>query len=584
MRRQSTSDNETNGNSTGVLRTIPLTEIARPTRNTRGKIEQKRLKELASSIKQHGVLQPILVSAITSAKAGQVRYQIIAGERRYLASEQAGLKEIPALVKALNDEAALSAQIVENLQREEVHPLDEAAGFLRLKEEMKLDLRTIAQRVGKDARYVARRLALTTLIDEAREDLRKERITLAHALEICRLAPEIQPEALAACYELKTVWDGEESDNNAPPADKARPARHVRCLQEWIARNVHLNLKNAPFSIDDSRLREDGLTCLNCPQRSGFNKALFADIKDGDTCLNPLCFQGKLQQFVQLKKTELEEKHHKPVVFISAYYVRNTQDSSVISRDQYQLLEKKADRCEFAEPALFADGTGIGQAKWICREQTCKDHLGRMVEIRGYSSGSVSRTTAPGQHGQRRQELFDLKVDEAVRKRVMQEAVKIFAWPLERRHLNEVAKEFFRRIPSDDQKTICEVLGWNEEIARRLRYDDEAVLRELAQLDDHRLGQFLMLCSVAHYGANPQRQRQVDQSAVVMLSQQRDVNHALIDAEVRVELCPKKYRVAHQQYLAAVKAGKVADKPLVYERPTLAASAESSEATARKAA
>jgi ParB/RepB/Spo0J family partition protein len=585
MRRQSNTDNQANSHQAAtILRTIPLPEIARPASNTRQTIARKGITELAGSIRQHGVLQPILVSEITPDKVGQAKYQIIAGERRYLAAEQAGLKEIPALVKALSDEAALGAQIVENLQREEVHPLDEADGFLRLKEEMKLDLSTIAQRVGKDARYVARRLALTTLIDEAREDLRKERITLAHALEICRLAPEIQPQALSACYEPKSVWDGEEGDNNSPPADKTRPARHVRYLQEWIARNVHLNLKNAPFSLDDARLREDELTCLNCPQRSGFNKALFADIKDGDTCLNPLCFQGKLQQFVQLRKTELEEKHHKPVVFISAYYGRNTQDSSVISRDQYQLLEKKADRCEFAEPAILADGNNIGQTKWICREQTCKDHLGRVTDFRSHSSGSSSRTAAPGGHGLRRQELFDLKVDEAVRKRVMQEAVKTFAWPLERGHLNEVAKEFFRRIPSDDQQTICEVFGWNEELASRLRYDDAAVLGELAQLDDHRLGQFLMLCSVAHYGANPQRRRPVDQGAVVMLSQERGVNHGLIDAEVRLELCPKKYKARHQQYVAAVKAGKVADKPLVCERPQPAVSSERSEATAQKAA
>lgn len=584
MRRQSTSHKTQNGNhSVGALRTIPLNEIARPAKNTRGKIERKGITELASSIKQHGVLQPILVCEIKNAQAGQAKYQIIAGERRYLAAEQAKLKEIPALVRAMNNEAALSAQIVENLQREEVHPLDEADSFLRLKEEQQLDLRLIAQRVGKDARYVARRLALTNLIAEAREDFRKEHITLAHALEICRLAPEIQPQALAACYEITPVWNRQE-EADAPTPDKPRPARHVRYLQEWIERNVHLNLQSAPFGVDDARLREDGLTCLNCPQRSGFNKALFADIKDGDTCLNPLCFQGKLQQFMLIRKTELEEKHHKPVVFISAYYSRESTDSSVISRNQYQLLEKKADRCEFAEPGILADGPGLGQAKWICREQSCKDHLGRVAEFRDHSSGNISRTIASRDHRQRRQELFDLKVDEAVRKRVMQEAIKTFAWPLERQQFNEVAKEFFRRIPSDVQKTICEVFGWNEEMMIKLRYDDKAVLHELAQLDSDRFGQFLMLCSFAHYGANSQRQRQVDQGTVITLSKERGVDHALIDAEVRAELCPKKYRARHQQYLAAVKAGQAAVKPLVCERPTQAASSERSEAAVRKAA
>ena len=567
MRKRTIASKTAIGNgSVAASRTIPLKEITRPENNTRRSIDRKRITELAKSIKRHGVLQPILLREIKPAEAGQAKYQIIAGERRYLASEEAGLKEIPALVKVMSDEEALTAQIVENLQREELHPLDEAAGFLRLKDEMKLTIRAISGEVGKDARYVARRLALTDLIPEAQDDFRKERITLGHALEICRLAPEIQTDALAACYEAKPVWDDEE-EADVLSADKARPARHVRHLQEWIVRNVHLNLQNAPFGLDDARLREDGLTCLNCPQRSGFNKALFADIKHGDTCLNPPCYQGKLQRFVQIKKSELEEKHHKLVVFISTYYGAGSQDPLVINKDQYQMLEKKADRCRFAEQAIYADGADIGQAKWICREAACKDHLGRVVELRSYSSGNVSRASTPGDHNRRKQELFDIKVDEVVRKRVFGEAIKTFSWPLDRIHLNEVAKEFFRRIPSDDQKTIYEVFGWNDEEVSKLRYDNEAVVQELAKLDDDRLAQFFMLCSFAHYGADPQRHRQVDQSGVVKLSQDRGVNHVLIDAEARLELCPKKYKAGHEEYLAAVKAGRGAEKPLVFERP-----------------
>ena len=151
-----------------------------------------------------------------------------------------------------------------------------------------------------------------------------------------------------------------------------------------------------------------------------------------------------------------------------------------------------------------------------------------------------------------------------MRKRVMGEALKTFAWPLDRAHLNEAVKEFYRRIPSADQQTIREVFGWGER--EELRFDDDAVLRELAGLNDDRLAQFLMLCSCAHYGANRDQHRRVDQSAVLELSRERGVNHALIDAEVRAELCPKKYKAAHDAYLAAVRAGKKATKPVVYEQ------------------
>src|SRR5581483_7064346 len=246
------------------FRMIPLDQIEPPARNTRQHINRAKLKELAADIRRHGVLQAIIVREIKPVTEGGAKYQVVAGERRFRAAKEAGLTEIPAVIRSLDETEALSVQLVENLQREELHPLDEADGFLRLKEEMKLDLRGIAQRVAKDARYVARRLALTNLIEEAREDYRKELITLAHALELCRLAPEIQQEALAACYETKTVFNETTQDYDRMP-DKERPAWHVRYLQEWIAQNVHLNLQQAPFKPDDARLREDSLACIDCP-------------------------------------------------------------------------------------------------------------------------------------------------------------------------------------------------------------------------------------------------------------------------------------------------------------------------------
>lgn len=583
MRKQArTKRINVTANGGGELRLIRLSEIEPTTDNVRKSSDQKKFAELVKSVKAKGVLQAILLrpSAATTSAA---KYRIVAGERRFRAATEAGLSEIPAYVKVMNDEEALSAGIVENLLREDVHPLDEADGFLRLKQELKLDVRGVAERVAKDARYVARRLSLTSLIDEAREDFRKERISLAHALEISRLAPEIQPHALAACYETAMAFN-RQAQAQEPVPDKTRPARHVRYLQEWLLKHVHLNLQKAPFKLDDTRLREDGLSCLNCPQRSGFDKTLFADIKDGDTCLNPLCFQAKRQRFVELSKAAVAEKTGQPVVTISAYYGRSAGDEGALSQGQYELLRKKADRCEHAVQAVYVDGAEIGQVKWVCYEQSCKDHLGRVRETYAPRANGTSSTAAPADRSARKQELFDLKVDEVVRKRVMKQALVTFAWPLDRRHLNEAVKEFFRRLPSDVEKTVCEVFGWDGELATRLRFSDETVLKELAQLDDHRLAQFLMLCSFAHYGANPNGGRRVDQSEVVALSQECSVNHSLIDAEVRFELCPKKYKGIHQEYLTAVKQGKTAAQPLVYEQRPQTVQAQANHKAMKKAA
>jgi ParB family chromosome partitioning protein len=555
-------------NITGSLQIIPLSLIDPPPANTRTSFKKESLEELTRSIKKKGVLQPILVRQIGK------RFQIIAGERRFKAAGKAGLKEIPASVRAMTDEEALDAQLIENLQREDVHPLDEADGFLRLKEVTKLEISDIAQRVAKDARYVARRLALTTLIEEAREDFRDELITLAHALEICRLSPELQPYALAACYEKKYVYNREEQTQTQVP-DKEKPVRHVRFLQSWIEQNIHLNLGKAPFKLDDTRLREDRLTCVECPERTGFNQTLFHDIKNTDTCLNPVCFRSKTQTLVQIRKSEIEAKSSKSATLVSPYYTPTGREAKdALGRSGYQQIEKKADRCQYAEQAVYGEGEQIGKVVWICREKGCKDHMGRVGSSylsTGSASSRSSSTDSPEKRNKRKQEIFDIKVDEKVRKLVMTEAIKTYPWPLDRAHLNEVVKEYFRHIPSDDQKTICEVFGWNEDLATKLRYDNGAVLSELSKLDESRLAQFLMLCSFAHYGANRYKNHQVDQSSVVELSQERGVNHILIDAQVRVELCAKKYKAAHEAYLAAVTNGEDAEKPVVYERPQMPA-------------
>lgn len=560
MSRNSTTKQQQH-NGAAALRFIPLADIAPAPHNTRGKIHRASLKELTASIRTQGVLQPILVRELPPTN-GHAQFQIVAGERRWRAAQAAGLTEIPATVKAFDETEALRAQLIENLQREDVHPLDEAAGFQRLQTEGELSLRELAAQVAKDVRHVARRLALTNLIAEAQADFRAERITLGHALELCRLAPDIQPYALAACYETRfALPEGEQRAEER--SDKTRPARPVHALVEWIASHVHLNLAHAPFALDDTRLRDDGLTCVACPNRSGFNQTLFADVQERDTCLHPLCYQAKCQTFVQLRQTEIATKRKTPAVLISPFYERQEEGSDVLRRDEYQLLARKADRCAKAEPAVVVNGKDIGQEQWICRNDTCPDHRGRFAASPTQATNSYA--PSPAQRQQRRQELFDVKVAEAVRQQVMRQALHAFAWPLARADWNDIAKEFFRRIPPEHQRTIGLVLGWQPEEDSRFLYDERALLEKLATCSDDELAQFLRLCSFAHYGANKEMRSAVNQQDVLRLSEACGVHYALIDATVRAEFCPKKYKAAHQVYLTAIQEGKTVRKPVVYE-------------------
>jgi ParB family transcriptional regulator, chromosome partitioning protein len=553
-----TKQQQHNDNGNAALRFIPLADIAPAPHNTRGKIKRASLKELTASIRAQGVLQPILVRELPTTN-GHAQFEIVAGERRWRAAQAAGLTQIPATVKAFDDREALRAQLIENLQRADVHPLDEAAGFLRLQTEGELSLRELAAQVAKDARHVARRLALTNLMAEAQADFRAERITLGHALELCRLAPDIQPYALAACYETQFGAAPTDEDGTETPR-RTRPVHH---LVEWIASHVHLNLAHAPFALDDARLREDGLTCVECPNRTGFNPTLFADVQERDTCLHPLCYEGKCQTFVQIKQSEITTKRKQPAVLISAYYEPKTEDQTVLGRNEYQLLPRKADRCASAEPAVVATGNQIGEEQWICRDDACPDHRGKFAASPSRANSSAA-PAAERQH--RRQELFDVKVAEAVRQQVMRQALSSFVWPLTRADWNAIAREFFRRIPPEHQRTIAQVWGWLPEEASQFRSDETAFWERLASFSDDQLGQFLRLCSFAHYGANREMRHAVDQSAVIGLSQICQVNHTLIDATVRAEFCPKKYRAAHEAYRLAVQEGKAISKPVIFER------------------
>lgn len=555
----------------GHFRLIPLQALATSPTNPRQSFDPERLAQLAASIKERGVLQPILVRPNPRQNDKGKQFEIIAGERRFRASKLAKRAEIPARIVQMSDEEVLHVQIIENLQREDVHPLDEAAGFAHLKNSTGYAIAEIAQKVAKDARYVARRLALINLTPEAQADFRGDRLTLAHALELCRLTPEIQTEALAACFESRQIYDPEQQTWRRQ-LDRERPARHVRYLQEWIEQNVHLNLAKAAFKTDDARLRDDGLTCLACPHRSGSDTGLFHDIKNGQTCLQPLCYQAKLQTFMQIKRTEIEAKTGQPPAYISMRYGASGEGENVVGLHDYQVIEKRGVRCEYAEQAIYRDGEQVGRVKWICREPSCKDHLHRVPHaysqpVNG-NGNAASRSSGDSveKRQARKQELFNIKIDETVRKRVFAEALKTYRWPLERAHLNEIVCEFFRRIPSDDQKTITEVFGFDTEQADKFRYDSETLLAELAQLTDTQLAQLMMLCSFAHYGSNQYGNRQVDQSGVTGLAAERGVNHALIDAEVRAEKAPKKYRTAHLVYLEAIKRGEPSvHKPVVFE-------------------
>jgi ParB/RepB/Spo0J family partition protein len=167
--------------SVGV-RIVPLDHIEQNPEQPRLAMNQEALDELAASIREHGVLQPILVRPV-----GPNTYQLIAGERRWRASKQAGLATIPALIEEIDDDTALEISIIENLQREDISPLDEAAMFDRMVSEHGYSIRKLADKLGKDKGYVENRLRLADAPDEVRELVSLRKDTLSHAYELMKV-------------------------------------------------------------------------------------------------------------------------------------------------------------------------------------------------------------------------------------------------------------------------------------------------------------------------------------------------------------------------------------------------------------
>ena len=158
-----------------------IEEIVPNRSQPRKRFDEAKLEELAASIKEKGILEPLVVRRIDEG------YELIIGERRWRAAQKAGLKEVPILVKEVNDREVLELSLIENLQRENLNPIEEAEGFKRLIDEFGLNQEELAVRVGKDRTTIANALRLLRLSPEVIEQLVRDRITAGHARAILSL-------------------------------------------------------------------------------------------------------------------------------------------------------------------------------------------------------------------------------------------------------------------------------------------------------------------------------------------------------------------------------------------------------------
>ena len=244
---------------TARFQTLALSSIHESTTNPRRTFDGSKLAELAESLRSQGLIQPITV------RPNSEGYEIVAGARRFRAAHLAEMDEVPVRIVQLSDEQAIEWQLIENSQRVDVHPYEEAQGFQRLLDLPGYDVATLAEKTGKSDSLIYARLALLQLIPEVAEAFQEERITASHANLIARLPQDSQKEAFTQCW--RKDWQ-----DNEP---HLLPAKY---LSAWIANNVYLPLDEARFDREDNTLNPTAGACSNCPRRSGYNTSLFSDV------------------------------------------------------------------------------------------------------------------------------------------------------------------------------------------------------------------------------------------------------------------------------------------------------------------
>jgi ParB family chromosome partitioning protein len=176
-----------------TIRQVPLGRIEANPEQPRLTFDEATLAELASSVKEHGVLQPVLIRP-----RGEGSYQLIAGERRWRAAKLAGLETIPAMIEEIDDDTALEIAIIENLQREDLSPLDEAIMYERMTTDHGYSIRKLAQKVGKDKGYIENRLRLADAPPEIKQLVSLRKDTLSHAYELLKVENPRKRQRLAA--------------------------------------------------------------------------------------------------------------------------------------------------------------------------------------------------------------------------------------------------------------------------------------------------------------------------------------------------------------------------------------------------
>jgi ParB/RepB/Spo0J family partition protein len=484
----------------------------------RGRFDKKLLEELSTSIRQVGVLQPIVLRPL-----GGGRHEIVAGERRWLAAKLAGLSNISASVADLNDEQVLEVQLIENLQREGLHELEEAEGYEELMKLKKISADVVADMVGRSRSYVFKRTKLLALCKEARQAFYGGALDASRALLIARIGHhDTQREA------LKFITKGRHP-NDGPMS--------FRDAQKFILDHYMLRLQQAPFDIKDEQLVAKAGSCVKCPKRTGNQSDLFGDVKDADTCTDPKCYDDKRTAHMMAEVARLEAAGKKVIHGAAAKKIFREWNS-----DNKWLLDRMEGGYRPMTDDIYVGYNSIKVSKLVGDEyepiliqHPGTGHIVKVADPEAIASASrkLSRAKNKGKSKSSNAGAAQAKKDDGSRSLIAAQVIKTgfdkAPTELGTIELRLVAAFLWAEVVNacshDAQAHIAAAVGWK----LKPSWSDRAP-KDLAKLSGKDLARFILTCCLA-----VDREQSISSGIAKSLK----VDEKAIEKQVRAELKKK---------------------------------------------
>jgi ParB family chromosome partitioning protein len=345
---------------------IPIEQLFESPLNNRKRFNEEKLNDLAESIRQKGVITPLLARPV-----GGDRYELAAGHRRLRAAWRAGLDTVPVMVRPIADDDFLEILTVENLQREDVHELEEAQGYAQLLARPGHDVAGLAIKLGKSESYVSQRLKLLDLEPTLQEEFLEGRFSFSHALMLARLTADNQVKGREKLY------------------DHQGQAVSAATLRREIEAEIYLNLHKVPWDAHDAELVPAAGSCTACPKRTGFHPTLFPDLdRREDYCQDRACFEEKGAALVELRVATVAKQSGKEPLRLSSQHMYDSRKKKkgIVYRTDWRPMQEVMEpgleeRCGHTKVGVVVEvdtfgrsNLSLGQRLEVCCEPKCEVH------------------------------------------------------------------------------------------------------------------------------------------------------------------------------------------------------------------